>query len=60
MEVRNIAEEVRERGHRYSNIVVTHQSVPLMAGVATAMELSDSIASVYHTTLVHREDGRRQ
>ena len=39
VEVRNIAEEVRERGHSYSNIVVTHQSVPLTSVIAAAMEL---------------------
>ncbi len=58
VEVRNIAEEVRERGHSYSNIVVTHESVPLTSVIAAAMELSNSIKSVYHTTIVHQEDGK--
>lgn len=58
VEVRNIAEEVRERGHSYSNIVVTHESVPLTDAIATVMELSADVDSVYHTTIVHQEDGR--
>jgi GntR family histidine utilization transcriptional repressor len=58
VEVRNIAEEVRERGHSYSNIVVTHESIPLTDSIAAVMELSPSVDSVYHTTIVHQEDGR--
>ena len=58
VEVRNIAEEVRECGHTYSNIVVTHESVPLTSVIAAAMELSNSIKSVYHTTIVHQEDSK--
>lgn len=58
VEVRNIAEEVRERGHSYSNIVVTHSAIALTAAIATKMELSRSVKRVYHTTIVHQEDGK--
>ena len=58
VEVRNIAEEVRERGHSYSNIVVTHSAIALTAAIATKMELSLSVKTVYHTTIVHQEDGK--
>jgi GntR family histidine utilization transcriptional repressor len=58
VEVRNIAEEVRERGHSYSNIVVTHESVTLTSAVANEMELPNNVESVYHSLIVHQEDGK--
>jgi GntR family histidine utilization transcriptional repressor len=58
LEVRNIAEEVAERGHSYSNIVVTHQATSLTAAIAAEMELSKAATTVYHTTIVHREDSK--
>ena len=59
VEVRNIAEEVRERGHSYSNIVVTHESVALTRGIACSNGIIEQhVKSVYHTTIVHREDNR--
>ena len=59
VEVRNIAEEVRERGHSYSNIVVAHGAVSVTPTIATAMELEQSVNSVFHSLIVHLEDGRR-
>ena len=59
VEVRNIAEEVRERGHSYSNIVVAHGAVSVTPTIATVMELEQSVNSVFHSLIVHLEDGRR-
>ncbi|MDE0762612.1 MAG: histidine utilization repressor [Porticoccaceae bacterium] len=59
LEVRNIAEEVRERGHNYSNRVVSHRSVAVTPSIVAAMELAEGVAEVYHSLIVHLEDGRR-
>ncbi len=58
VEVRNIAEEVRERGHSYSNRVVKHEQLAVTRAIARLMELPDKVRSVYHTVIVHLEEGK--
>ena len=56
LQVRNIAEEVRERGHHYGNIVVKHEKTAVTRELARLMEMPDDINIVYHTLIVHKED----
>jgi GntR family histidine utilization transcriptional repressor len=50
--VRNIAEEVRDTGHLYSNKVVRHTAMACDPHVAEALELTRG-ATVYHSLIVH-------
>ncbi|WNW09865.1 histidine utilization repressor [Pseudomonas sp. DTU_2021_1001937_2_SI_NGA_ILE_001] len=55
-EVMNIAEEVRARGHQYSNDVLRSEAVA--ADDEVALRLGLRIGSpVFHSILVHRENG---
>lgn len=55
VEVYNIADEVRSRGHRYSNEVLTREAVE--ADDEVALRLGVRLGRrVFHTLLVHRED----
>jgi GntR family histidine utilization transcriptional repressor len=56
LQIRNIADEIRERGHNYSNTVVEARAVPAAAGVAEALGVPPG-SEVFHTLLIHREDG---
>lgn len=56
LEVYNIAAEVRGRGHAYSNDVIRREEV--QADDEVALRLGVRLgARVFHTVLVHREDG---
>lgn len=56
LEVYNIAAEVRARGHAYSNDVIRREEV--QADDEVALRLGVRLgARVFHTVLVHREDG---
>ncbi|MFY0664832.1 MAG: histidine utilization repressor [Natronospirillum sp.] len=56
LEVTNIAEEVRQRQHVYSNQVLVCEAVP--ADDETALRLSVRLgAEVFHTILLHEENG---
>ena len=56
LEVTNIAEEVRQRQHVYSNQVLVCEAVP--ADDETALRLSVRLgAEVFHTILLHKENG---
>jgi len=54
--IRNIADEIRERGHRYANLVHAVGSEPAAAATAKAFGLSVG-APIFHSVLVHFEDG---
>lgn len=56
VEIRNIADEVRQRGHVYGNKVVCAESCAADEIVAANLEL-DPGTGVFHTTLVHQENG---
>lgn len=57
LEVINIAEEVRQRGHAYSNIVIRHEEAALQGDLAQTMGLAAG-AAVFHTLIVHLEEQR--
>jgi len=56
LQIRNIADEIRERGHAYSNTVVEARAMPATGGVAEALGMPAG-SQVFHTVLIHREDG---
>ena len=55
LEVRNIAEEIAERGHRYSNRVLLLERVTAPEGIAAALALSID-KSVYHSLILHLDN----
>lgn len=57
MEIRDIREEIAERGHEHSCRVVTLARERANPAVAKALELAAS-AAVFHSLLVHLEDDR--
>jgi GntR family histidine utilization transcriptional repressor len=56
LRIRNIADEIRERGHSYSNTVVEAGALPASDSVAEALGVPPG-SEVFHTLLIHREDG---
>ena len=57
LEIRNIREEIAERGHEHACEVVLLAREKAGAEVAGALEVARGTA-VYHSLLVHRENGR--
>jgi GntR family histidine utilization transcriptional repressor len=55
-EVRNIAEEIAERGHRHEAEVLTLAAKPAPAEVATTFAMKPG-TRVFHSVLLHRENG---
>ncbi|MFK0570155.1 histidine utilization repressor [Endozoicomonas sp.] len=53
--VRNIADEVRERGHGYSNRVLLLETEKASEAMALSLELPES-ATVFHSIIVHYEN----
>jgi len=56
LRIRNIADEIHERGHEYSCTVVEANTVPASGPVADALGVAPG-SEVFHTLLIHREDG---
>lgn len=56
LEVRNIAEEISNRGHTHTAEVVVLAEVAASPDVASALDLEIG-ASVFHSLIVHSEDG---
>lgn len=56
LEVRNIAEEITNRGHVHSAVVVAQHEVAASPDVASALDLEIG-APVFHSLMVHSEDG---
>lgn len=54
--VRNIAEEIAERGHQHSADVLTLAAVPAPPEIATFLNLKAG-TRVFHSVLLHRENG---
>jgi GntR family histidine utilization transcriptional repressor len=57
MEVRNIQDEIRERGHRHSANVKLLMAEPCDLEIGTELEMSPG-SIVYHSLIVHFEDDR--
>lgn len=56
LEIRNIAEEVRQRGHHYRNDMLRCESIE--ADDEVALRLGVRLGTrVFHTILIHRENG---
>lgn len=55
VELSDIAEEIRDRGHDYGCRIVTLESEPGSSGVARALEI-DGGEQVFHSVLVHLEN----
>ena len=53
--IRNIADEIRERGSGYHNRLVSLTELPAPQAVAISLELPES-ASVFHSIIVHYEN----
>ena len=56
LRIRNIADEIHERGHQYSNTVVEVRAIRALDEVAEALVVPAG-SEVFHSLLVHREDG---
>jgi GntR family transcriptional regulator, histidine utilization repressor len=56
MELRNIAEEITARGHRYSARLVSRQEVKANPAQAEDFELKEA-ARLFHIVIVHEENG---
>ncbi len=54
LEVQNIAEEIRGRGHQYSALILTLTEVAADAGIAAQMNI-DPGAPVFHSVILHEE-----
>lgn len=57
VEIRSIADEIRARGGAHRADVLRQEAVPAGPGLAAELGLAPG-AQVFHTALVHREDGR--
>jgi GntR family histidine utilization transcriptional repressor len=55
MEVRNIAEEIAERGHRYRNRIVKLEEVAASDPVAMYLDVAAG-SKVFHSVIVHLDD----
>jgi GntR family histidine utilization transcriptional repressor len=56
LEVRNIADEVRRRGHAHSASVLQQKRMPADSKVAAALNIEVG-AAVFHLELIHHESG---
>ncbi len=56
MEVRNIADEIRARGHVHACRVIERSALPAPPAVAQALDLAAG-AQVFHSLIVHLENG---
>ncbi len=55
LEVRNIADEIAERGHRYSNRTILLEEVPATDGIAIALALPPG-TPVFHSLVLHMDN----
>ncbi|WP_426415987.1 histidine utilization repressor [Aestuariirhabdus sp. LZHN29] len=55
LEVRNIADDISQRGHRYSNRILTMQTRPASDEVALALDLLPG-SDLYHSIIVHLDN----
>jgi GntR family transcriptional regulator, histidine utilization repressor len=56
MELRNIAEEIAARGHRYTSRLVTREEVTASAALTEEFEMKTP-QRLYHIVIVHEENG---
>jgi GntR family histidine utilization transcriptional repressor len=56
LQIRNIAEEIRERGHRHRALPVTLEHISPSATVRGRLGFTDPASRVFHSLIVHYED----
>jgi GntR family histidine utilization transcriptional repressor len=56
MELRNIAEEIEARGHRYSSQLVSRRRIAANPAIAEEFE-ADEGSELFHLVIVHEENG---
>jgi GntR family transcriptional regulator, histidine utilization repressor len=56
MELRNIAEEIEARGHRYSSRLVSRHHIAANPAIAEEFETAEG-AGLFHVVIVHEENG---
>ena len=56
LELRNIAEEIEARGHRYSSAILSRAEIAVTPSLAEEFE-DRHLARVFHVVAVHRENG---
>lgn len=57
IEINNIADEVRQRGHRYANRVLKNERVKATKEVAIKLNVAMG-EEVYHSVILHEEEGQ--
>ncbi|MTI13658.1 histidine utilization repressor [Sansalvadorimonas verongulae] len=57
LEVRNIADEIHERGHNHSSEVLSLEEIPASETVAISLELPET-SPVFHSIIIHYDNGR--
>ncbi|OZG71362.1 histidine utilization repressor [Hahella sp. CCB-MM4] len=55
-DIRNIAEEIAERGHQYSNRIVKLEQIKASSQVATQLGIRTG-SDIFHSRIVHLENG---
>lgn len=56
IEVRNIADEVRDRGHAYAATVIENRALAASEEAAACLDVAPGTA-IFHSLIVHRENG---
>ncbi|MCD0505422.1 GntR family transcriptional regulator, partial [Bordetella petrii] len=56
LEVRNIADEIAERGHQYGNRIITLEQDTATDGIAIALGIAPG-SPVFHSVLLHLDNG---
>ncbi len=56
VELRNIADEIHGRGHRYSSRLVSRHRIPANPAIAEEFETGEN-AQLFHIVIVHEENG---
>jgi GntR family histidine utilization transcriptional repressor len=55
LEVRNIADEIHRRGHRYTAVVLSCETQAASAAIATLLHLAEGLP-VHHALVIHQEN----
>ena len=56
LQIRNVAEEIRDRGHRHRALVVLAERVAPPDGVRRSLALGGQVRAVFHSVIVHYEN----
>lgn len=56
-EIRDIADEIKERGHDYNAVLIEQDQITAIAPIAIALGV-DMDSDVFHSVIVHQENGK--